>query len=228
VRRPLDLYAWLSDVTPLYMVCSCTLWVPIDVIKERMQIQRMAGTTGAPVAGGTYYRNTIHAVRSILATEGLTGVYRGYTATLLSFGPFSALYFLFYEQFKATASSALHGADAPQQTLPFWASLGVGAAAGSCAAVVTNPLDLAKLRLQVQRASATGARTDKTAFGYSGVGDALRAIARQEGGAALMRGAGARVAFSAPMTAMSFALFESCKAQFAAVLAEPVEPWGGG
>lgn len=190
-----------------------------------MQIQRMAGTSGSPVAGGTYYRNTLHAVRSIMATEGVAGVYRGYTATLLSFGPFSALYFLFYEQFKAAAQSALQEQEqeqgtgaAPLPPLPFWASLGVGASAGSAAAVVTNPLDLAKLRLQVQRASAGAPRSDKTAFGYSGVGDALRAIVRQEGAAALMRGAGARVAFSAPMTAVSFALFESCKAQYAALL----------
>ncbi len=184
-----------------------------------MQIQRMAGTAGAPVAGGTYYKSTIHAVRSILANEGIAGVYRGYAATLLSFGPFSALYFVFYEQFKSAARNFLN-AESEDTPLPFWASLTVGAAAGSCAAVVTNPLDLAKLRLQVQRASAHSVRADKTAFGYDGVADALQAIVRSEGAAALMRGAGARVAFSAPMTAVSFALFESCKAQFADLLAE--------
>jgi hypothetical protein len=181
-----------------------------------MQIQRMAGTTGAPVAGGTYYTSTSHAVRSILAHEGLAGVYRGYGATLLSFGPFSALYFLFYEQIKSAAQDALNLPSGA--VLPFWAGLCSGATAGSAAALLTTPLDLVKLRLQVQRASATTPGDDRTSFGYRGVGHALREIARVEGPLALMRGAGARVAFSAPMTAVSFALFETCKAQYQALL----------
>ena len=40
--------------------------------------------------------------------EGLGGIYRGYMATLYSFGPFSALYFSFYEEFKTAAVQAPH------------------------------------------------------------------------------------------------------------------------
>ena len=32
--------------------------------------------------------------------EGLSGLYKGYGATVLSFGPFSGLYFMFYEKIK--------------------------------------------------------------------------------------------------------------------------------
>ena len=32
--------------------------------------------------------------------EGARGLYRAYGATVMSFGPFSALYFLFYEKLK--------------------------------------------------------------------------------------------------------------------------------
>lgn len=71
---------------------SCVLWVPIDVVKERMQVQTKS--TRQPV----YYRNTAHAMRTIMKTEGLRGLYKGYVATLLSFGPFSALYFMLYEK----------------------------------------------------------------------------------------------------------------------------------
>jgi hypothetical protein len=73
---------------------SCVLWVPIDVIKERMQVQQPGGSG----SNGIYYRNTLHAARTILRTERLRGLYKGYGATLLSFGPFSALYFMFYEK----------------------------------------------------------------------------------------------------------------------------------
>lgn len=78
---------------------SCVLWVPIDVIKERMQVQ----TRGTAAASGAakervYYRNTLHAIQTILKTERVSGLYKGYVATLLSFGPFSALYFMLYEK----------------------------------------------------------------------------------------------------------------------------------
>lgn len=39
-------------------------------------------------------------MRQIKATEGVRGLYRAYGATVGSFGPFSALYFLFYEELK--------------------------------------------------------------------------------------------------------------------------------
>lgn len=78
---------------------SCVLWVPIDVIKERMQVQtKLLGTEGK---GRVYYRNTLHALETIMKTERLGGLYKGYFATLLSFGPFSALYFMLYEKVPA-------------------------------------------------------------------------------------------------------------------------------
>ena len=45
------------------------------------------------------------AIRQVMRTEGTRGLYRAYGATVMSFGPFSALYFLFYEKFKEAASS---------------------------------------------------------------------------------------------------------------------------
>ena len=38
-----------------------------------------------------------------LAVPAAAGIYRGYMATLYSFGPFSAFYFGFYEQSKSVA-----------------------------------------------------------------------------------------------------------------------------
>ena len=35
-----------------------------------------------------------------MKTEGARGLYRAYGATVMSFGPFSALYFMFYEYAK--------------------------------------------------------------------------------------------------------------------------------
>jgi hypothetical protein len=78
--------------------------VPVDVVKERLQIQRhvVSSGTGAGAGAGSeaapYYKSSMDAVKTIFQTEGIRGIYRGYAATLLSFGPFSALYFSFYEK----------------------------------------------------------------------------------------------------------------------------------
>jgi hypothetical protein len=46
------------------------------------------------------YSSDYNAFREILKVEGIRGLYRAYGATVMSFGPFSALYFMFYEKFK--------------------------------------------------------------------------------------------------------------------------------
>ncbi|KAJ8561579.1 hypothetical protein ON010_g8102 [Phytophthora cinnamomi] len=122
---------------------SCVLWVPIDVIKERMQVQ-VQSSAASGAARKVYYHNTLDAVQTIARTERLGGLYKGYIATLLSFGPFSALYFMFYEKAKAFAQKRLE-----VEELPAHYTLVSAAAAGATASFLTNPLDLIKLRLQV-------------------------------------------------------------------------------
>lgn len=98
-------------------------------------------------AAGTYYRSVPHALRTIAAREGISGIYKaraaryippssvdirpdpapndrwsqGYWATLLSFGPFSGLHFLFYEKLKGTAQRAV-GSARPED-MPFLLSM---------------------------------------------------------------------------------------------------------
>jgi hypothetical protein len=71
-------------------VC-CAVFVPVDVIKERLQVQSNRHTS-------TQYKGGVDAFRTILRQEGLTGLYKGYGATLFSYGPFSAIYFVLYEE----------------------------------------------------------------------------------------------------------------------------------
>ena len=54
---------------------SCVLWVPIDVVKERMQIQTKAGHA-VPNPTGHYYKSTTHAFQIILRNEGIRGIYK--------------------------------------------------------------------------------------------------------------------------------------------------------
>jgi hypothetical protein len=180
---------------------SCILWVPIDVIKERMQVQRLTTNTDA-----LYYRSAPDAMRKIMAYEGLRGIYRGYGATLASFGPFSAFYFVFYEELKRMALTASGVTDG---ILPFTWQVGTACSAGAAASLITNPLDMAKLRIQVQRGIA--AQGDGSGFRYRNLLHALQTIVRDEGLLALFKGAGARMAFHAPATAITMTLFERAK-----------------
>jgi hypothetical protein len=75
------------------------VFVPVDVVKERMQIQRYVPPgSGDASLSGLQYRGSWDAFSKTVKLEGLGGIYRGYGATLLSFGPFSALYFGLYEK----------------------------------------------------------------------------------------------------------------------------------
>ncbi len=70
-------------------------YTPIDVVKERMQA---GGVLGARGAG--QYANFVAAYRTILKTEGVRGVFRGYWASNFTWWPFSIVYFVAYEHMR--------------------------------------------------------------------------------------------------------------------------------
>jgi len=61
-------------------------------MKERLQVQSKLNLYK--------YESDLHGLKQVIKSEGLRGLYKAYPATILSFGPFSALYFLFYEKMK--------------------------------------------------------------------------------------------------------------------------------
>ena len=202
-------------------IVSCALFVPTDVIKERMQVQ--GGSKGS---GRAYYKSTWDAISTIAKHEGIGyGLYKGYGASLLSFGPFSALYFGLYEDFKPRAaayfgeSSSNSGTDGS-----FVSNLIASASAGAIASYVTNPLDLAKLRLQIARMDDVTASSSSRPVHDKAVTQEVRAsnntfrmlahVFRQEGVRGLYRGAFTRVLFHMPSTAITLACYDECKKLF--------------
>jgi hypothetical protein len=183
---------------------ACIIYVPVDVVKERMQVQHKEVAAIDRTVGATY-KNSWDALKKISTTEGLSGIYKGYGATLLSFGPYSALYFVFYERFKYWARVRLTGRtecamrDLEKVEIPFSWLLLCSSSASAVSAYVTSPLDMAKLRLQVQRGHATE-HANQTSTAYRGVIDCLRKAFEAQGFAGLFRGAGARVIFTVPGT----------------------------
>ena len=182
---------------------SCILFVPIDICKERLQVQ---GNTS--VKSSIHYNGSIHAVQQIAKTEGIFGLYRAYGATLLSFGPFSAFYFTFYEKFKKHSMGFYNIKEV--KDMPFALHMLNSVGAGMGASFVTNPLDLVKLRLQIQRQGGTG-KKDSLPWGrpYRNLFDGLKQMVKHEGFLSLFKGVGARMGFHGPATAISMACYET-------------------
>lgn len=183
---------------------ACTIYVPVDVIKERMQV------------GLGNYTNGWHGLTSILHSEGLAGIYRGYWATLASFAPYSALYFSFYEELKRIARADFWEQQSESipsgATLPFHLLLLASTTAGVLASWITSPLDMAKLRLQIQR-GAKGGHQDY-AVHYDSFWDCLHQTYKSEGVRGLFRGAGARVLYFAPATTVAMTTFEMSRSVY--------------
>jgi Mitochondrial carrier protein len=117
--------------------------VPSEVLKTRLQLQ---GRYNNPFFKSGYnYRGTVDAARTIIRQEGFSALFHGYKATLYRDLPFSALQFMFWEQFHAWARQYKQSRDigVPLELL-------TGATAGGLAGVITCPLDVVKTRLQTQ------------------------------------------------------------------------------
>jgi len=186
---------------------SCVLWVPIDVVKERLQVQ-----SNVKKLGIFQYKGNISALTTILQTEGLRGIYKGYGATVMSFGPFSGFAFAFNEQCKKFFATLL-GRKQKEEGLPYSCFITSGAISGGCASFLTNPLDIAKLRMQVQRGSKAGG-VNAYSFNYRNIFHGVWRVAREEGLAGLFRGAGTRMLFHAPSTAITIGSFDSLRQFF--------------
>ncbi len=187
--------------------CSCSIFVPVDVIKERLQVYQTLSVTKSSYSDkGMIYKNSWDSLKQIMKHEGLLGIYKGYGATLMSFGPFSAFYFAFYEQAKVTAGQILKK---DSKDLNFIETLFTSLAAGTLSAYITTPLDLVKLRMQIQRGQG-GINEGMTSM--------LKNIFMNEGTSGLFRGSVARIGAYAPGAAMTMAIFESCKDFWSSVI----------
>ena len=155
------------------------LWTPLDVLKQRMQV----GPTDLGTLGAT--RDACRV--------GVVGLWRGYFAGLAVWGPFSASYFAMYEGLRRAMGSGDGATEASaRQSIP--AGLGAGAAA----ALLTQPLDCAKTRIQV------GAVPRNL-----GLLSVMRRVYVQEGAESLWRGGAARTLWLTPGCAITITVFEA-------------------
>ena len=123
----------------------------------------------------------------------MRGCYRGTVATWARDVPFSLLYFPLYANVERYLSS--------KTDQRFTAVLVSAMGAGAVAAFLSTPMDVIKTRVQAQRS------TDMSAPVLRWVPTALRTV-REEGPAALFRGALPRVFVIAPLFGVALSVYE--------------------
>ncbi|SMQ49610.1 unnamed protein product [Zymoseptoria tritici ST99CH_1A5] len=121
---------------------------PIDLVKTRMQNQRAASV------GQLLYKNSFDCFGKVFRNEGIRGLYSGVLPQLIGVAPEKAI--------KLTVNDLVRGKFTDQSTgsIKVWAEIMAGGSAGAAQVIFTNPLEIVKIRLQVQ-------------------GEAIRAAARE-------------------------------------------------
>jgi solute carrier family 25 S-adenosylmethionine transporter 26 len=181
-RLPAAAQGWgeVASAALAFLACSVVL-VPGEVVKSRLQ----AGL----------YPSFREALLRIIEQDGVSGLYRGYWATVTRDVPYTMLEFGLYEQFKracmwSVKRDRLHSSEE-------WT---MGGLAGGVTGWCTTPLDVIKTKLM------TCARSQ-----YRGYWDAARDVWQREGLSGFFTGGLARVLWLVPFTAVFFGSHEIIK-----------------
>ncbi|BFZ58287.1 mitochondrial aspartate-glutamate transporter agc1 [Savitreella phatthalungensis] len=110
---------------------------PIDLVKTRMQNQR------SKVVGQLMYKNSMDCFKKVIKNEGFKGLYSGLGPQLIGVAPEKAI--------KLTVNDLVRGKlKAADGSIPIPYEILAGGTAGGCQVIFTNPLEIVKIRLQVQ------------------------------------------------------------------------------
>ena len=142
----------------------------------------ITGKTGAPKM------SALSLTMDLLKSKGILGLYKGTGATMLRDVSFSICYFPLFANLNAIGPKKHPGSGESV----FWWSFISGCAAGSISALLVNPADVVKTRLQLINKGAS----DQT---YNGIVDAFTKIFKQEGPKAFFKGGLCRMIVIAPL-----------------------------
>ncbi|KAI0840131.1 mitochondrial carrier [Hypoxylon sp. FL0890] len=164
---------------------------PIDLVKTRMQNQRGADP------GQRLYKNSIDCFKKVIANEGVGGLYSGVLPQLVGVAPEKAI--------KLTVNDFVRGffTDPKTGQIKWEYEVLAGGSAGACQVVFTNPLEIVKIRLQVQGevAKATEGAQKRSAMW----------IVKNLGLAGLYKGASACLLRDVPFSAIYFPTYNHLK-----------------
>nr|POE77743.1 calcium-binding mitochondrial carrier protein aralar2 [Quercus suber] len=169
---------------------------PIDLVKTRMQNQRSSRV------GQLMYKNSIDCFQKVIRNEGFRGLYSGVLPQLVGVAPEKAI--------KLTVNDLVRGKFTKDGQIPLWAEIMAGGSAGACQVVFTNPLEIVKIRLQVQgEAVKAAAREGEQVSKRSALW-----IVRHLGLVGLYKGAGACLLRDIPFSAIYFPTYSHLKRDY--------------
>lgn len=166
---------------------------PIDLVKTRLQNQRSAQP------GQRLYKNSIDCFQKVVRNEGFRGLYSGVLPQLVGVAPEKAI--------KLTVNDLARKMLTDKNGhIPVWAEMVAGGSAGGCQVVFTNPLEIVKIRLQVQgEVAKTVEGTPKRSAMW---------IVRNLGLVGLYKGASACLLRDVPFSAIYFPTYSHLKKDF--------------
>ncbi|KAK1932110.1 Mitoferrin [Phytophthora citrophthora] len=132
-------------------VCHDLIMTPMDLVKQRLQLGYYNGVadcfktvviTLLDPASPPLYQSYWSYLQNVMKHEGLRALYISFPTTLLMNLPYSMIMVSTNETFKKILN--------PSGEMNVSAYIASGAAAGALAGALTNPLDVAKTRLQTQ------------------------------------------------------------------------------
>lgn len=155
---------------------------PLWVVRTRMQLS------------GTAYNGYFDATRKIFNTEGIHGLYRGFSASLWGTSE-AAIHFVLYERLKM-----LQQQSSGKEMTPLQYTLTAGASK-AIASIATYPHE--RVRVLMREIPKIGCQPR-----YRGMLQSLKLIAKEEGWQGLYRGMGVHLARTVPNTAIMFLSYE--------------------
>ncbi|KAI3634958.1 hypothetical protein MIR68_007339 [Amoeboaphelidium protococcarum] len=168
---------------------GATVVYPIDLVKTRMQNQRSA------VVGEVLYKNSLDCFKKVIRNEGFVGLYSGLLPQLVGVAPEKAI--------KLTMNDFCRNQFSDKKTgkIEVWAEVLSGGIAGASQVVFTNPLEIVKIRLQVQGETKSAVGSRKNAL----------SIVKELGLVGLYKGAGACLLRDIPFSAIYFTAYSHLK-----------------
>eukprot|EP00920_Eleutheroschizon_duboscqi_P031659 GHVT01076308.1.p1 GENE.GHVT01076308.1~~GHVT01076308.1.p1 ORF type:complete len:425 (+),score=79.69 GHVT01076308.1:161-1276(+) len=188
---------WLTTLQPFLVggVAGCvatTCIQPIDMVKVRIQLVGQGGGSKKPFV----------VARNIIKEEGPLALYKGLDAGITRQ--------LFYTTGRMGLFRVLcdwaRDRRPTGDALPLWQKSSAGLVAGGLASVIGNPADLALVRLQADATLPPELRRR-----YTGVGNAICRVVKEEGPLALWRGCAPTVLRAMTLNMGMLATFDHAK-----------------
>lgn len=174
---------------------GATFVYPIDLVKTRMQNQKTTDISKM------FYKNSFDCFKKVFRNEGFFGLYSGLLPQLVGVAPEKAI--------KLTMNDLVRSllADKDTGALSFKGELIAGCTAGASQVMFTNPLEIVKIKLQVQGEMARVAAAEGTPF----VRESAASIIRALGPLGLYKGVSACLIRDIPFSAIYFPAYSHLK-----------------